>query len=255
MPAPRSLSCMRDFLWAVHAGVMASALTFPVSAGVVIGGTRIVFNESQGSATFSVKNTEQMSYLVKSEVKGPDAWTGGMTSISAEVPFIATPPLFVLPGGKENRVRIIKTDGSLPVDRESLFQLEVAAIPPGKVAPDSLHIAIRTRLKLIWRPSGLRGKSEQAYRKILWRQMQGAIVAENPTPYVVTLFNVRINGTKTDSAGVVMPFSSRTVAKCPALRLCVLEWQSVNDYGRIMPAIHVDVDEPPVKKDKHGAQE
>ena len=62
---------------------------------------------------------------------------------SSQVPFMTTPPLFPLAAGRSNMIRIIRTGGDLPDDRESLFWLSVASIPQtqGKPSPNSLQVA------------------------------------------------------------------------------------------------------------------
>ncbi|MDI8993129.1 fimbria/pilus periplasmic chaperone, partial [Salmonella enterica subsp. enterica serovar Anatum] len=40
-------------------------------------------------------------------------------------PFMVTPPLFRLNGGQKNVLRIIRTGGNLPEDRESLYWLDI----------------------------------------------------------------------------------------------------------------------------------
>lgn len=40
-----------------------------------------------------------------------------------------TPPLFRLNAGDDSSLRIIKTEGNLPEDKESLFYVNVRAIP------------------------------------------------------------------------------------------------------------------------------
>lgn len=44
--------------------------------------------------------------------------------------FIITPPLFRLDALQSSRLRIVKTEGAFPIDRESLQWICVKAIPP-----------------------------------------------------------------------------------------------------------------------------
>ncbi len=46
-----------------------------------------------------------------------------------KAPFLITPPLFRLDAKQENVLRIIRTGGNLPADRESLFWLNIKSIP------------------------------------------------------------------------------------------------------------------------------
>lgn len=85
----------------------------------------------------------------------------------AAVPFVATPPVFALNGHKENEIRVMYTSGQLPADRESLFWVTVANIPQAdSQQQNTLQIAVRSRMKLFYRPKGVQGDSQQAYRQL-----------------------------------------------------------------------------------------
>ncbi|HDR1956306.1 TPA: molecular chaperone [Enterobacter hormaechei] len=217
-----------------------------VQAGLVIGGTRFIYNSKDASITFQVKNTSQNPYLVQSKIISEDGknilGTTGLTP-PTDVPFIATPPLFPLKAGRENVVRIMYTAGNLPKDRESVFWLSVTGIPgtKEKARDNTLQIAVRNRIKLFYRPEGLPGRSADAYRQLSWSHTGSNVTVKNPTPYYVTLYNLTVNGTQRPDAGMVAPFSSRTQPWCPASGECALQWQTIDDYGAVMPPLHVNV--------------
>ncbi|WP_370965400.1 fimbrial biogenesis chaperone [Enterobacter wuhouensis] len=216
----------------VLAGVGLILTSMAAHAGVVIGGTRFIFDQKKSSITFEVKNTSQTRFMVMSKVLDEN----GMAS--DKVPFIITPPLFTLSHGRSNLIRILRTGGDLPDDRESLFWLSVASIPEtqGKQAENTLQVAIRSRMKLFYRPSGLQGKEEDAYKRVSWSKQGNHLRAANPTPYYVTLFNLRVDGHSIERAGMLSPFSSREIAGYQSDALSAVRWQSINDYGRVMPA-------------------
>lgn len=83
--------------------------------------------------------------------------------------FIATPPLFVLKPDKNTKIRINRVGGGLPADRESLFILNVAALPTlensHSVKTDNqLQIAVRNRMKIFYRPSNLSEDPNMSYQ-------------------------------------------------------------------------------------------
>nr|WP_279079905.1 fimbria/pilus periplasmic chaperone [Hafnia alvei] len=207
---------------------------------VMIGGTRFIFNEnSERSLSVLVRNTDSTQMLVQSKVLADN--TPGNTKNNDEVsktkiPFVATPPLLQLRGKKENYIRLIRTDGMLPSDRESLFQLSVAFIPSGMPSGDDVQVAIRSRYKLINRPSGLNGDPKQAYQQLKWQRHGSSVTVENPTPYYVTLFQMVVNEKLQPAEGVVAPFGSRTESWCPKNGGCSLKWQSLDDLGTPTPA-------------------
>lgn len=222
------------------AGVLALAST-SVQAGVVIGGTRFVYGDKQQSITVSVRNKSSIPYLLNTKILPGGNWVGAEKMSTAQIPFVATPPLFVLQGGRENKIRLIRTGGSLPSDRESLFTLSIASIPSGKAGSESVQMAIRSAMKLIYRPAGLNGDPENAYAQLEWSRTDNMVMVKNPTPYYVTLFQLNANGHSVDEAGVVAPFSQRTENWCDASEVCHLRWQTVNDYGHVMPAVALAV--------------
>lgn len=210
-----------------------SALSLQAQAGVVIGGTRFIYNEGKPSISFRVINQSPSRYLITSKILADDDPHAG-------VPFVATPPVFALNGHKENEIRVMYTSGQLPADRESLFWVTVANIPQAdSQQQNTLQIAVRSRMKLFYRPKGVQGDSQQAYRQLRWQRQGKTVTVQNPTPFYVTLLNMQANGQSIAGAGMVAPFSSRTAAWCPAQGGCALQWQSLNDYGRAMPAMTV----------------
>ncbi|HHI2554918.1 molecular chaperone [Klebsiella aerogenes] len=210
-------------------------------AGVVIGGTRFVFGEKQSSISVALRNKSPEAYLVNARILTGGGWAGSDKPETPGAPFIATPPLFTLGGNRENTLRIVRTGGDLPADRESLFTLSVATIPSGKPGPNTVQMAVRASLKLYYRPAGLQGDPEQAYTQLKWSQAGGALTVENPTPYYVTLFQLKANDRVVDDAGMVAPFARRSVHWCDGHPSCRLQWQTLNDYGRVMAPVTVTV--------------
>lgn len=222
---------MHKFLF--FALLMAAA---SAQAGVVIGGTRFIYPQGRQSVDIPVSNNSAQPWLINSKILSAQRWKGAETVATSDTPFVVTPPLFELAAGQENTVRLIRTATPLPADRESLFTLSVAAIPSGHGGPHSVQMAIRSALKLIYRPANLQGDPQHAYEQLRWSRSSTGVTVNNPTPFYVTLFRVRINGQHIDNAGVVAPFAMRHLTWCPGAGACQLQWQTLNDYGRVMPA-------------------
>jgi hypothetical protein len=144
---------------------------------------------------------------------------------------------FALQGGRENSIRIFRADEGLPADRETLFTLSISTIPASKTSSDNVQMAVRSSFKVFYRPEGLNGNPENAYREILWSYSANQLVVKNPTPYYVTLFQTRINNKSIDNAGIIAPFSQRTMDECQKAPRCEIRWQTINDYGRVMPPV------------------
>lgn len=215
-----------------------------VSAGVVIGGTRFVYGEKQNGILITVNNNSNISYLISAHIENGGNWDGSEATVSNSSKFFVTPPLFTLGPERENILRIIRADGNMPNDKESLFTLDIASIPSGKATSNSVQIAVRSKLKLFYRPSKLKGNPADAYKQLLWKREGKSLVVNNPSPYYVTLFQLNINGESIDNAGMVPPFGSRKINGCNSGGNCQLRWQTINDYGRIMPAVTLAINGP-----------
>lgn len=135
--------------------------TASAQAGVIIGGTRIIYNGDKKETSISVKNPYKSSYLIQS-------WSDAGEKSSDKSPFMVTPPLFRLDAGQENNLRIIRTGGNLPEDRESLYWMNIKSIPSTTEKQDNvntLQIAVKTRIKLIYRPQSLAGQRQSPDRE------------------------------------------------------------------------------------------
>jgi len=180
---------------------MAASHSVFAAGGVVLGATRVVYNGSskESSITVSNRNTEQY-FLVQSWVDDKDG--------NKKVPFAITPPLFRLNAKNENMLRIVKTAGELPSDRESVYWLNVKAIPPAPAANESqnvLQLAIKTRIKMFYRPKGLPGKVEDAPAQLQWTHQGNQLIVKNPSAYSVTLGDVKIAGKEVSGVDLVLP--------------------------------------------------
>lgn len=210
-----------------RSGVIAALLlTFgaQVQAGVIIGGTRLVYDGSKKESSLGVSNPDNISYLIQSWVTTQE---GGTT----KAPFIITPPLFRLASGQNNILRVVRSGNDFPSDRESLYWLNVKSIPSSEKATNTLQIAIKTSMKLIYRPKGLPGSLDEAAQALTWQRMGNSIQVTNTSPYYLTFFNVKVNGREIPKADMVAPKSTASYALPADITGGALNWQIINDYG------------------------
>ncbi|WP_404349581.1 molecular chaperone [Enterobacter hormaechei] len=194
------------------------------SAGVVIGGTRIIFDGEKKEASISITNPDDVPYLIQSWIDVQDGQSG-------KAPFIITPPLYRLDGGQKNLERIVMT-GSLPQGQESLFWLNIKAIPSASKQMNSLQIAVKTRIKLIYRPESLRASTpEEQTNKLTWRRAGNALQVNNPTPYVINFNEITVGGKKLDDVTYVMPSGSVRFPLPNGTNSNTLTFKVINDYG------------------------
>ena len=236
---------MKTLIRAVRVALLtASLFAGAANASVLIAGTRVVFPAEDGEVTVRLSNDNNHPALVEAWIDNGDPKS---TPDKVNVPFLITPPLFRMEAHKDQNLRIIATPAQLPADRESLFWLNVLEIPPKPTAEEAggqniLQFAIRSRLKLFYRPAHLPGDAQTAPGQVTWKAVadgQGyALEVRNPTPYHVTIIKLSLDvDGKSFSAdsGMVDPFSSqrlkvKDLTTMPATGTSVA-YEIVNDYG------------------------
>jgi P pilus assembly chaperone PapD len=218
------------------AAVAVVLMTFStlVQAGVVVGGTRLIYDGTKKESAINISNPDKNAYLIQSWVDGGEASAGAQTS---KAPFIVTPPLFRLDGNQQNILRVVRAGGSLPETKESLFWLNIKSIPSAKKQQNTLQIAVKTRIKLIFRPAGVKSTLEEAANTLTWKRTGNQLQVSNPSAHYITFFNVKINGTAVKSANMVAP-QSQAIFELPAnVAGGALTWQFINDYGGTSKAL------------------
>jgi len=230
---------MNAFFRAIAVALLATCALAPAQAGVLIGGTRVVFNAKEGETTLRLTNDADAPALVQAWIDTGDQQS---TPDSVDTPFLITPPMFRMEPKRDQNLRILYTREPLPADRESLFWLNVLEVPPkptGAAAQGTnfLQLAVRSRLKLFFRPDGLKGDPLKAPESLTFRATNGALVVNNPTPFHITLADVVVDaGGKTfkADAGMVAPMGELrlTAAGLPAAATgAAVRYNAINDFG------------------------
>lgn len=202
-----------------------------VQAGVNVGATRVIYQSKEKEANLSLSNSGEdgVPYLVQSWVSPYDN-----RDDSADE-FIITPPLFRLDAKGQNILRIIATNAqTLPTDKESLFLLNVKAIP-AKSAEQSnqnvLQIALKTTIKLFYRPAGLQGSLEDAVKNLQWRAEGGKLTVHNPSGFNVVVSDLLINNTASKGMPEVIKPGSTANTVIPLKNSDTLVLTYINEYG------------------------
>lgn len=185
------------------AAALFSATAVTAQAGVVIGGTRVIYDGAKKEASLSVSNPDKVPYLIQSWIESP---AGG----AEKSPFVITPPLYRLNYNEQNNMRIVLT-GNLPQTKESMYWLNVKAIPSAPKKDNTLQIAVKTKIKLIYRPDALRNVDTEALTdKLTWQRVGNDIRVTNPTNYYMNFSEIKVGGKALDDASYVSPGSSAT---------------------------------------------
>lgn len=162
-------------------------------AAVMVGATRLVYDGALKEANLTVSNRgDDSPFLIQSWVS---SYNGSEASVDS---FIVTPPLFRLDANKENILRVVFTGGAeVPKDRESLFLMNVKAIPAmSDMQRDKnvLQIALKTTIKLFYRPAGLKGSLKDSVAQLGWAAKSGTLSVANPSAFHVVISELKING-------------------------------------------------------------
>lgn len=194
-------------------------------AGVVVGGTRLVYKGGMGDASFGLENTGKESYLIQ-------AWVEDEKGGDAQSSFLLTPPLFKMAGESSSLLRVVKV-GDLVEDRESLFWLNVRAIPAVEGAIDSnrLTLSVQSRVKLIYRPESMReSQVDVAADGLEWSCSGAGLSVRNPTKHYMNFASVALAGVEVKEPGFVAPGQSKVFAVAVGSG-CGVTWRIINDYG------------------------
>lgn len=208
--------------------ILALMLSIPARAGIVIESTRYLYKEGAREITAQIDNNDAIPYLIKSWVEAPKGQAPN---------FMATPPLFRLEGKEKNTVRIFSTTNlKAPTDRESLYYFNVMAIPPSDdkyAANNTVQLAVRHRMRLIFRPKALQDISiNSESKKLEWKKAGNKLVVKNPTPFFYYFNSVKINDTEIKSKiNLIEPMSQREITLQNNMSGSRLTWKIVNDYG------------------------
>lgn len=214
--------------------VLAPLMSQSAFAAIALDRTRVVFDGGQKSVSLSVSNeNKQLPYLAQ-------AWLEDEKGNKINAPLTVLPPVQRIEPGAQSQVRVqsVGADKSLPQDHESLFYFNLREIPPRSDKPNTLQIALQTRVKLFYRPAALKAQStsEAPWQEKITLTRQGEhYVVNNPTPYYVTLVDasssVKGPSAKDFEAVMIAPkgqapinSSASTLGNSPVLTY-------INDYG------------------------
>lgn len=215
--------------------LIMSMLSGVVHAGVTVGGTRVIYDGGKRETTLSVRNGDKIPYLIQAWVD-QDGIDGDKKG-GAKPPFVVTPPLFRLDPTAENLMRIIRTGGNLPEDRESIFWMNVKSIPS---APDTaknvLQIAVKTRIKLFYRPTDLKAPTDETYKQLSFQRQGQQLLITNPTPYYLSFNTLKVGNVEVDATRLMAPPKGTTTAKLPSgASSGSVSWSVINDFGGKSP--------------------
>ncbi len=203
-------------------------------ANIVINGTRVIYPEKSKEAIVQLVNNGDDPSLVQAWIDDGDI---NSTPETARVPFLLSPPVVKVSGHNGQQLRIKKLPASLPGDRESVFYLNVLDIPP---VPENLknqntvQLAIKSRIKLFYRPSSLSGSLDGAVAQMALQAKGREIRLVNNSPFHITIANIETSGKELllNDAVMVNPFSQASASvKRPVTKGQTMQVKYVDDLG------------------------
>ncbi|MGL5389759.1 MAG: fimbria/pilus periplasmic chaperone [Serratia sp. (in: enterobacteria)] len=214
-------------------GFLAAVALFSTNslASVVISGTRVIYPSDAKEVSVKIRNDGPSPVLLQSWIDNGDAHA---KPAAIKVPFVLTPPMNRVDPSKGQTLRISYAGGALPLDKESVFWLNVLEVPAknqAKTAENRLQMAFRSRIKLFYRPGGLEGNANDAAKAIVWSSQDNRVQATNPTPYYVSLVNLSVNGKELNHV-MVAPCSTISLDLAGKTGIKV-SGSFVNDYGAV----------------------
>ncbi|MEL0554244.1 MULTISPECIES: molecular chaperone [Enterobacteriaceae] len=215
-----------------YAMCLFGAALLPLSVladGLTLGGTRLIYDAAKKEASIALENRG------KSTPQLVQTWVSDKNRNTQAIPFVTTPPVSKLGQNDTIAIRVVYVGQSLPNDRETQFQLNVRAVPATerKNNPQRMVIATQNIIKLIYRPVGLTSEAaSRAGESLKVNSVSGGVRFDNPTPYVVSLASVVINGKKVERPGTIQPYSQLLVPS-PAGTPSTVIWRTINDFGGI----------------------
>lgn len=209
-------------------------------ASIVINGTRVIYDGKKKEVTVTITNNNKAPVLIQNWI---DAGTDKAVPEKIAVPFVLTPPINRVDAGKSQSLRITYLGSPpLPQDKESVFWVNVLEVPakPKGVKEDQsrLNIAFRSRVKLFYRPAGLKGNATQAMSQLKWQPVEGGINVTNPSKFHVSLQLIQYRDSVAD--GKMIAPGGTEFFKFPRYNkvddISKIYFHAINDYGAMVSA-------------------
>lgn len=196
-------------------------------AAIQIESSRVIYSGEYKSASLTLHNASEKNYIVQT-------WLDEDSNKPGKE-MVVTPPVLKVKADQSAVLRFIYSGKGLPTDRESLYWINVQEIPPRASEPNVMQLAIRTRLKLFYRPVGLNVKLEDQIRHLKFIKKSDALVVKNDGPLHISLSQLIIQPPKSKelklTAPMISPFESETIMFPKGSRIVGLTY--INDYGGI----------------------
>ncbi|WP_367299352.1 molecular chaperone [Hafnia alvei] len=170
---------------------LLTMFTYKAEAALSLDRTRIVFNQGNKAVSLRVTNQNNKSpYLAQS-------WIEDASGKKINMPLVSLPPIQRIEAGSETKVRLQFSEMpvGLPTDKESLFYFYFREIPPKTNKPNSVMLAVESKLKVFYRPESIVVDKMQeilpGLENITLDKDKKKYEINNVTPYYLTIVEAR----------------------------------------------------------------
>ncbi|MGL4723262.1 MAG: fimbria/pilus periplasmic chaperone [Scandinavium sp.] len=213
----------------ISSALLVISGTEVASAALGLDRTRIIFDGSQKSVSLTVSNgNKQLPFLAQ-------GWIEDEQGQKIKSPLTVLPPVQRIEAGSTSQIKVqgLPAVASLPQNRETLFYFNLREIPPRSKEPNTLQVALQTKIKMFYRPQALTKTASAQPEEQLTLQREGnSYSITNPTPYYVTIVGARDAGSSkkdTEFTPIMIAPQSKAPLKGNPGAKPVLTY--INDYG------------------------
>ncbi|WP_051484703.1 fimbria/pilus periplasmic chaperone [Shewanella waksmanii] len=171
---------MKNKLFKIMVIILTCGISYSASANLVLDATRYIYNSEDNSISIKVSNDSDK------KLYGGQVWVESTDIADSRPILVASPSFFKVEPGRKQIVRIINVADHLPDDRESLFWMSLQEIPP-QIKGTGISMAIRTKVKVLYRPEGIAKGRLNAESKMIIERQGGRLYLKNSTPYIFAI--------------------------------------------------------------------
>lgn len=212
-----------------------SSFSLYTIAGVSLKQTRVIFKATDKSKSVVIYNNSPNLYLAQSQINLT------LNNQQIDNSFIIIPPLVRVEPNLSSTMKILpKSLSHLPKDKESVFFIAIQLIPESKktnsqeTSEINTEITVVTRfvIKLFYRPESLLEKSSSDFAdKLSFSLVNNKLVIKNPSPYFMSLSQLKLNGVLYSSPIPVMVPPLSEIALDNNEKVKDVSWQVIDDFG------------------------
>ncbi|EPL9571772.1 fimbrial biogenesis chaperone [Providencia rettgeri] len=195
-------------------GIALLLISLQTPASLVLQGTRVIFPSDRKMVSIQMTNYSEQPTLTQSWI---DEGNINSTPETTSAPFIVTPPINKIAANEGVQLRIRFLGNNLPMDRESVYYLNVLDIAPkpkNTQGMNTLQLAIQTRIKVFYRPISLLPLPDTLLDNAKFYADKGLLTVNNPTPYFLSIANIYTANNANDSIAkslMIAPFSTQII--------------------------------------------